>query len=460
MKVLSYLKKTSKSLNFLIAFILLISAAGFAIDNPIVKKVFTTGNPFIKHMFTADPSAHVFEGKMYVYPSHDRDNNKGFDMTDYHVFSSDDLLNWTDHGKVLDVADVPWASEYMWAPDCVFKNGTYYFYFPARNKAGEFRIGVATSKSPAGPFIPEAEPIKGSFSVDPAVFIDTDGQAYMYFGGDGMGGQKTPWVAKMDETMKEFKEAPMALTGIDYWFEACWMNKIGDTYFLSYSTGGKHPLRKGSSLIGYATSKSPMGPFVYQGLLNDRVTGWTNHHSIVEWKGQTYFFYHNSDMSGGKTAQRCLAADYIHYTADGKIHEIFQTANGLGRYDGNEKIEAENYSETNGVLKNGNRENGFHISLKNKDFFVFKNIDLTKNNPSQIELRIASANKKGLLEIREKGKAGKVIAKVKLENSKGIDAWETLTAKIPTLQGNKDLVFTYKGKKGDRLLIDWILFKE
>ena len=250
--------------------ILLISVFLFSINlwanekEKTVKKVLTTGNPFVKHIFTADPSAHVFESKMYVYPSHDRDDAKGFDMTDYHVFSSDDLLNWQDHGVALDIKDVPWAKEFMWAPDCVYKKGIYYLYFPVRDKTGEFKIGVATSKLPAGPFVAEPEPIKGSFSVDPAVFIDTDGKAYMYFGGAGMGGQKTPWVAKMTDDLKQFSEAPQAMTGVDYWFEACWMNKIGNTYYLSYSTGGKHPEVQGGSGIAYATSENPMGPFKQQ----------------------------------------------------------------------------------------------------------------------------------------------------------------------------------------------------
>lgn len=172
------------------------------------------GNPFIRHMFTADPSAHVFEGKMYVYPSHDRDNPTWFNMRDYHVFSSTDLSNWEDHGVALDVDDVPWAKEYMWAPDCAYKDGWYYFYFPAKDTTGNFKIGVATSQSPSGPFIPEPEPIPGSFSVDPNVFIDDDGQAYLYFGGAGHGGSPTPWVAKLDESMKKFNEEPTELKGI------------------------------------------------------------------------------------------------------------------------------------------------------------------------------------------------------------------------------------------------------
>jgi hypothetical protein len=152
------------------------------------------GNPILKNIFTADPSAHLYEGMVFIYPSHDQDKAQGFNMVDYHVFSSTKLVDWTDHGVALDVKDVLWAKSYMWAPDCAYKDGTYFFYFPAKDKAGDFRIGVATSTSPAGPFKPEPNPIEGSFSIDPCVFIDDDGAAYMYFGGLRGGQTDSPWI--------------------------------------------------------------------------------------------------------------------------------------------------------------------------------------------------------------------------------------------------------------------------
>ncbi len=158
--------------------------------------------PLVTNMYTADPSAHVFEDKLYIYPSHDLDHNNvdtgngqgdQFDMEDYHVFSMDNMQTLpVDHGEVLNVKDVPWASMQMWAPDAAFKDGTYYLYFPARDKDHIFRIGVGTSKSPAGPFTAEPDYIQGSFSIDPCVFVDDDGQAYIIFGGL-MGGQLEKW---------------------------------------------------------------------------------------------------------------------------------------------------------------------------------------------------------------------------------------------------------------------------
>lgn len=414
------------------------------------------GNPFIRDIYTADPSAHVFEDKIYVYPSHDKDDATGFDMEDYHVFSSSDLSTWEDHGVVLDVNDVAWATEYMWAPDCAYKDGTYYFYFPAKNADGEFQIGVATSPLPSGPFIPEIEPIAGSFSVDPAVFIDDDGQAYMYFGGDGHGGQKTPWVAKMDSTMKQFSEAPQALTGISYWFEACWMNKINDLYYLSYSTGTYHPSYKSSSAIAYATSTSPMGPFTYQGVVNGYVTGWTNHHSIVEHKGQSYFFYHTSDLSGGETSQRCIAADYLHFNDDGSIREVLQTKRGIGSYDGLTRIEAENYSETDGVVKKECNEGGLCVSMAPGDSLVFNNVDFGDKEVNELNLRVASTGKKGVIEIHDK--TGGILGSVKISSTGNLENWQTFTNQIKSLNGKLNIYLKYVGKDTNPIHLNWIEF--
>jgi beta-xylosidase len=237
----------------------------------------------------------------------------------------------------------------MWAPDAAFKNNTYYLYFPARDHEGIFRIGVAISKSPAGPFTPQAEFIPGSFSIDPCVFIDDDGQAYMYFGGL-WGGQLEKWqtgnfdptgeepggtepalgprVAKLSPDMLSFdgsieevsitdEEGQPLLAG-DHarrFFEASWLHKYNGTYYLSYSTGDTH-------FIAYATSQNPTGPFVFRGYILNPVVGWTTHHSIVEFQGKWYLFYHDSSLSGGVSNKRSVKVAELIYNADGTIQTI------------------------------------------------------------------------------------------------------------------------------------------
>lgn len=322
-----------------------------------MKNVVKPNEPLVTHIYTADPSAHVFEGKIYVYPSHDldetiesNDNGDQYGMTDYHILSMDDFNSpCVDNGEALHIKDVGWASKQMWAPDAAYKNNIYYLYFPARDKDGIFRIGVATSKNPAGPFTPQENYIEGSFSIDPAVLVDDDARAYIYFGGlwggqlekwqtgsfnpDGTGPDSSapaigPRVAELTDDMLSFKEAPKEISIIDEdgnpilagdedrrYFEGPWMHKYKGNYYLSYSTGSTH-------YIVYAMSKSPIGPFVYKGRILNPVVGWTTHHSIVQFKDKWYLFYHDSSLSGGEDNKRCVKFTELTYNEDGTIQTI------------------------------------------------------------------------------------------------------------------------------------------
>ena len=310
--------------------------------------------PLVTDIYTADPSAHVFENKLYIYPSHDweagiPENDLGdhFGMVDYHVLSMDQIGGpVTDHGVALDIKNIPWAGRQLWAPDAAYKNGTYYLYFPAKDKDDVFHIGVATSTNPAGPFTAMPEPMAGTFSIDPAVYQDNDGIFYIYFGGI-WGGQLQRWrtdqyspdgaepgsdepalgprMAKLADDMTEMAEPLQEIKILDEkgqpllakdhdrrFFEAPWMHKYQGKYYLSYSTGDTH-------YIVYATGDSPYGPFIYQGVVLNPVIGWTNHHSIVEYQGKWYLFYHDSTLSGGKTHLRCVKVTELNYRPDGSI---------------------------------------------------------------------------------------------------------------------------------------------
>ncbi len=313
--------------------------------------------PLVSGIFTADPSAHVFNGRIYIYPSHDidagigeNDNGDHFAMKDYHVFSMDSIGGKvTDHGVALDVKDIPWAGRQLWAPDVAFKNGIYYLYFPLKDKNDIFRIGVATSTKPEGPFKAESKPITGSFSIDPSVFTDKDGTSYLYFGGI-WGGQLQQWnngrfdpkgsktdsqkdhepalapkVARLDQNMLQFSEQPKDILILDEkghpietgdhnrrFFEASWLHYYNGKYYFSYSTGDTH-------LICYATGDHPYGPFTYQGIVLKPVVGWTNHHSIVQIRNKWYLFYHDTQLSGGKTHLRNIKVTELRYDEAGKI---------------------------------------------------------------------------------------------------------------------------------------------
>ncbi len=308
--------------------------------------------------YMADPSVHVFDGKIYIYPSHDwecenveNDNGDQYVMKDYHVLSieGDPLTGAvTDHGCVLKLEDIPWAGRQLWDCDVAEKDGIYYMYFPMKDRNDVFHWGCAISERPEGPFLPQPDPIRGSYSIDMCVFHDDDGEYYVYFGGL-WGGQlqrykdnihlETPYlpegkeaalpsrVVKLSKDMLQLGESPQPvvilneegqpLTADDphRFFEASWMHKYKGTYYLSYSTGDTH-------LICYATGDNPYGPFTYRGVILTPVVGWTTHHSIIEYQGKWYLFHHDSVPSGGKSWLRSLKVCELQYDADGRILPI------------------------------------------------------------------------------------------------------------------------------------------
>lgn len=308
--------------------------------------------------YMADPAVHVFGDRLYIYPSHDRDsgasendNGDHFEMKDYHVFSTDDPMEGevVDHGKVLDTADIPWAGRQLWDCDVAEKDGKYYMYFPLKDKNDVFHIGVAVAERPEGPFVPQPDPIRGSYSIDPAVFRDGD-DYLMYFGGL-WGGQLQRYrdnkaleephlepddapaipsrVVRLTADMMQLAEEPRPVIILDpatgeplkagdnerRFFEASWMHKYKGVYYLSYSTGDTHRLC-------YATADNPYGPFTYRGCIMTPVVGWTTHHAIVEYRGRWYLFFHDCVPSGGKTWLRSLKVTELEYTPEGDIVTI------------------------------------------------------------------------------------------------------------------------------------------
>ena len=316
--------------------------------------------------YMADPSVHVFNDRVYIYPSHDwecenteDDSGDQYVMKDYHVLSTDDPMTGEviDHGKVLDLEDIPWHGRQLWDCDVAEKNGKYYMYFPMKDKNEVFRHGIAIADNPAGPFIPLSEPIRGSYSIDMAVFKDDDGVYYMYFGGlwggqlqsyrDNIGIEdpaknNTPdspclpqgkeaslpsRIVRLSDDMLSYAEEPKPIYVVDEngktltaddphrFFEASWVHKYNGKYYFSYSTGDSH-------LLCYAIGDNPYGPFTYQGVILTPVVGWTTHHSIIEFKGKWYLFHHDSVPSWGKSWLRSVKVVELEYDKDGKIKTI------------------------------------------------------------------------------------------------------------------------------------------
>ncbi len=319
-------------------------------------------NPIISHIFTADPSAHVFEGRIYVYASHDVDGQTGYNMKDYHVFSSNDLVNWQDHGVALDVANIKWA-RLLYAPDCAYSKvtGKYYLYFPN----GGTNIGVAVSDNPGGPFVdalggplvdvhtPGVEDVDWVF--DPACFVDTDGQAYLYFGGGMPNTGDNTRVIRLGADMVSLADASATTISAPDFFEASFVHKRDGKYYFSYSTTANTH----ASTIDYMMSDNPMTGFSYVGTVLPNPTlnyNQNSHHSIVEYEGSWYIFYHNRELVRrdglSSTYTRSIALDHLEYAADGTMVPASRATGKVAQLrslDAFSRLEAETMADQRGV---------------------------------------------------------------------------------------------------------------
>lgn len=353
-------------------------------------------NPFITSIYTADPSAHVWaDGRLYVYPSHDMDPARGCDLMDrYHVYSTDDMVNWRDEGEILNSSQVEWGRKeggFMWAPDCAYRNGTYYYYFPHPSETkwnNSWKIGVATSKKPASDFTSAGyiQGLDGNSMIDPCVFMDTDGQAYFYYGGGGKcaGG-------KLKDNMTEIDGAMQKMEGLVDFHEATWVFKRNGIYYLTYSDnhGRENQLR-------YATSSSPLGPWKYQGVFLGSTDCDTNHGSVVAYKGKWYMFYHNQNISNtGQGNLRSICVDYLNFNDDGTIKLVEQTKTGPAALKTTKpstkkatRYEAEKAEVGGGAATNGN----YVTNLKAAGSYItFSNINGGKKG-GRATITIAHAN--------------------------------------------------------------------
>lgn len=462
--------------------------------------VVSAQNPVIRDQFAADPTARVFNHKVYVYPSHDIPAPEGqrqdwFCMADYHVFSSENLVDWTDHGMIISQEHVPWGKPdaySMWAPDCVYKNGKYYFYFPNAPKDGRgFAVGVATANQPEGPFTCEQEPIKGVTGIDPCVLIDDDGTAYIYWSGMGIRGAKLKSnMLELDGPLQEVKMPkregmpdmpPMKIGGEemkglpDGFKEGPFAFKRGNWYYLTFPwvRGDKSNGANPTETLAYAMSKNPLGPWDFKGIIMaEHANGcWTNHHSILEYKGQWYIFYHHNDYSPWMDKRRSTRIEKISFNTDGTIQEVKPTLRGVGINQATDQIQIDRYSAASeGVtieyLDTLNRFRGWLATLPQKGSWVrYNDVDFNSlSNDSYVMVR-AMTDENTAFYVREKSANGKIIAKfsmiVKSENGPFrrdmSKQWITLTAPLEYLpKGTTDLCITCEDKACS---IDWVQFR-
>lgn len=444
-------------------------------------------NPIIRDQFTADPTARVFNNKVYLYPSHDivppvGQRQDWFCMEDYHVFSSENLTDWTDHGVIVTQNKVPWVrpdSYSMWAPDCVERNGKYYFYFPSAPKDGRgFGIGVAVADRPEGPFICEPEPIKGISGIDPCVLQASDGNAYIFWGAGRCAKLKPNMKELADDTPKEkvkFGNREFEMYGVNCLkdlpnrqAEGPFAFEYNGNYYLTYPY-----VRENTEVLGYAMSKNPMGPYEYKGLImSEQPNGcWTNHHSIVNYKGQWYLFYHHNYFSPRDDKRRSACIEKLYFNSDGTIQEVKQTLRGVGINKATEKIEIDRYSTassdvTTSLIDTVNTFRGYQASLPKKGSWLhYADVDFSPITDAYL---IVNAKAGGNTEfcVREKNAKGKVIARVTMNvvtqmgqfRRDQSNQWLTQTVNLEYVpKGVIDLCVTCEGDA--EVSINWVQFK-
>lgn len=441
----------------------LMAAAGVQAQNPIVQTWFTT-----------DPAPMVHGDRLYVYTGHDEDGADFFWMQEWRVYSTADMVNWTDHGSPLAIEDFSWGDDRAWAPQCIERNGKFYFYVPLHSKlTNGMAIGVAVGNSPTGPFKDVlGKPLfdNGSWdNIDPTVMIDDDGQAWLYWGNPVIRYCKLKEdmitidgeVMEIEQTEEGFgapspHKREKGKKYKDIYTEGPWINKYQGKYYLIYAAGGvpEH--------IAYSVGKTPEGPWAYGGTIMPQggTDSFTNHSGIVDdFKGHSYFFYHTGWLPGGGGFGRSVSVEEFKRNADGSFPEILPTREGvkpIGTFNPYQRVEFETMAFSKGLKTQQNVKTGVYVNeTHNGDWLKVREMDFG-NGPRRIELRAASALRGGTVELHTDSIAGPLVASIRVEGTGGWEEWRTFSAETQKVTGVHDLYFVFTGRKGPQLFsLDW-----
>ena len=432
-------------------------------------------NPFVQTWCTSDPAPMVHNGTMYVYTGHDEDGADFFWMQEWRVYSTQDMVNWQDHGSPLALESFSWADDRAWASQTIERDGKFYWYICAHSKiSGGMAIGVAVGDSPTGPFRDAlGKPLfeNGSWDhIDPTVFIDDDDQAWLMWGNPQVYYLKLNRdmisyegeLGKLPMTEEAFggpmmKEREKGKTYKDSYVEGPWLTKRNGTYQLLYAAGGvpEH--------ISYSTAPSPLGPWKYAGEIMplSNTNSFTNHCGVADFKGHSYFFYHTGKLPQGGGFGRSVAVEEFKYNADGSFPTILPTDEGVkpvGEFNPYRKVEAETMAFSKGIKTEQNDEVGVYVSdIHNGDYIKLQNVCFCNKLPRTFTARVASGLRGGQIEVRIDSIKGKLACKLEVPATGGWEKWQTLTADFTELvKGRHDLYLVFKGRKGPKLFnFDW-----
>ena len=428
-------------------------------------------NPIIQTNYTADPAPMIHNGTVYLYTSHDEDNTvkNFFTMNDWKCYSTTDMVNWTDHGSILSYKTFEWSRGDAWAGQCIYRNGKFYYYLPVNQKNGGNAIGVAVSDSPTGPFKDAiGKPLLTGYGyIDPTVYIDGDGQAYLYWGNPNL------WHVKLNEDMisynlelgivkEDLKDENFGYRAkkIDNrtasYEEGPWLFKRNSLYYLLYPAGGvpEH--------LAYSTAKSITGPWTYGDTIMHVIKdggAFTNHPGYIEFKGKSYLFYHNAALSGGGGFKRSVCIEPLTFNADGSIPLIAPTKDGVKESAANlnpfVRVEAETIGWEEGIETAKDEKVGVYVTdISNGDYIKVRSVDFGKGAKS-FESNVASATDGGSIEIHVDRPTGTLLGTCIVKSTGGVTNWAVQSCKVNKIKGVHDIYFVFKGGAGDLFNFDW-----
>ncbi len=429
-------------------------------------------NPVIQTVYTADPAPMVYNDTLYLYTSHDEDNSTWFVMNDWRCFSTTDMVNWTDHGSPLSYEEFSWSRGDAWAGQCIERNGKFYYYIPTNKKDGGMAVGVGVSDSPTGPFVDAlGHPLveTGTGDIDPTVYIDDDGQAYLYWGNPCL------WYVKLNEDMISYDTVTgivqIALTAEGFgkregdpkretlYEEGPWFYKREDLYYMVYAASGI------PENIAYSTSASPTGPWTYRGIIMPTQGGsFTNHPGVADYKGKSYFFYHNAALPGGGGFNRSVCIEEFQYNADGTFPTIQMTKEGVtpvGTLNPYIRNEAETIAWAHGVKTEPCSQGGMNVChIDDGDYIKVCNVDFGEEGAKTFMASVSSSTDSGTVELRLNRPDGERIGILPVPCTGGQDQWMEVTTKVIGATGVHDLYLLFKGEaREDLFKVDYWRFE-
>jgi arabinoxylan arabinofuranohydrolase len=423
-------------------------------------------NPIVQTIYTADPAPLVYNGRVYLYTGHDEDNSTYFTMKEWRVWSSADMVNWTDHGSPLNLASFSWASANAWAGQTVYRNGKFYWYVPMTVRAtGQMGIGVAVSNSPTGPFTDAiGRPLVSNGQIDPTVFVDDDGQAYLYWGNPDL------WYVRLNADMTSYSGSPTKITLTTAGFgartgdanrptlfeEGPWVYKRNGLYYIVFAA------KCCSEFIAYSTATGPTGPWTYRGtVMPTQGSSFTNHPGVIDFNGGSYFFYHNGALPGGGGYTRSVAVEKFSYNSDGTIPTITMTSAGapqVGTLNPYVRQEAETIAWESGVETEPASEGGMNVGyIDNGDYIKVKGVAFG-GGATSFSARVASAASGGTIELRLGSPSGTVVGTCAVPGTGGWQTWTTVTCPVSGATGTQDLYLRFTGGGGSLFNVNWWQF--